>query len=124
MEVPENLVDADLERQFADWGVPIVYQLVTSAFDPETLTVTETVDATELTALASANKGGTAADTGSQVLDPQTSFTVRTAALPAMTAGQVRRLVSDGVVYDVIGVEVLPINRVTTLRCRKRGIVE
>ncbi len=124
MDVPAELIDADLERQFADWGVPVTYQLVAIAFDPETLTASETVDETETTALASTNKAGTTPDTGAALLDPQTSFTVRTAELPAATAGQVRRLVAAGVVYDVIGVDVLPVNRVTTLRCRKRGDVE
>ena len=121
MDVPAELIDADLERQFAAWGVPGTYQLVTATFDPETLTAGETVDETELTALASTNKAGTTPDTGAALLDPQTSFTVRTAELPAATAGRVRRLVAAGVVYDVIGVDVLPVNRVTTLRCRKRG---
>jgi hypothetical protein len=121
MEVPAEMIDADLERQFADWGVTVTHQLVSVSFDPETLTSSETLVETELTALASTNKAGAAAGTGGHYLDSQTAFTFRTSDLPAADAGQLRRLVFSEIVYDVIGADILETNRVTILRCRERA---
>lgn len=120
MDVPADMIDADLERQFTDWGVTVMHQLVSVTFDPETLTSSETIVETALTALASTNKASVTTGMGAQYLDPQTAFTFRTSDLPAADVGQLRRLVSGGIIYDVIGADVLEVNRVTTLRCRER----
>lgn len=118
--MPQNILEADLERQFADWGVTVTHQAVSVSFNALTLTTEETISETELSSLVTKDRSKFSAGTGEQFLDEQIQFTLRTGDLPMLSPGQLRRIVYDGQIYDVSGIDRPAGGAITTLSGRKR----
>lgn len=96
-------LSAEQQLALADFGTDVTLQVIHQVYDPATQQVTQTTDATTLTAIVGPNELQTSPDTGGQLQVQRRTFLIAQPAWPEANSDSVRRLVFDGVVYEVIG---------------------
>lgn len=96
-------LSAEQHLALADFGIGVTLQIVTQVYDPATQQVTETTVETALTAIVGPEDAQLSPDTGGQLQDQRRTFLLAQSAWPETDSDSLRRLVFDGVVYEVTG---------------------
>lgn len=106
MVTPIDTLRADeLQRMFADWGIPVMLQRVTASASPATGNIAETITEYLVTALVSPRQVQPTAGTSLQHATSTLQFIMQTSDLPEGLALSTSRIVHNGTTYSVVGSE-------------------
>ena len=119
MTIPTTMLKSDRDRQFDDWGEPIVFREVTQTYDSQTQKVVETFVDTSLTAIVGAGSSKPTAGTAAQHLTEQIQFLIKAEELPTIAPTSTSRVVYNSQQYDVLKFDKSIHDVVYSLDCRK-----
>lgn len=119
MLIPNDILAADWERQFADWGVEVLFREVAASYDPQTQSVNESFSDTPVTAIVQEADNERAPNTNAQQPVERIAFLVRVSELPSATPATTSRVVHLDAEYDVVNHTLSADGLVRRLECSR-----
>jgi len=96
-----EIIDTDIERVFADWGVAATLQIVDQTYLPETQTISETVEELAVTVLESEAAGQMGRTLGGQGLSTQQRVWMKCVDFPGTELDSQMRLIVRDTVWGI-----------------------
>ena len=103
MSIPNDLLADDLERIFQDWQEPVTYRRVSSTYDPQTQTRSETLTDTVVQGVVRTVTSRPVPRTASAALAGDVLVLIRDAEIPERPPRRSSRLVHNSNVYEIVG---------------------
>ncbi len=113
-----NFAD-DLQLAFADWGEPVVIELVTTTFDPQSLQASESVTTAEVTGIVTPVQGDRSAETAGHHVDERCSLILRAEDWPPVAVGLTRRIVFRNAGWEVLETQQPALGQPITVTLRR-----
>lgn len=117
MTIPADLMHADRDRCFADWGVAIIFREVTIEYDPLTQQSVESFTDTELTAIVGQGKTAALKTTAGQALGTELIIWIKPEELPSEATNS--RVIFDGNEYQIVSFHRREQEPYCELKCRR-----
>lgn len=102
MGVPESLRLADRERMFADWGEPVVLELVTATYVGATESLSEAIESVAIDAIPLRDESPMTAETAGMERGRRAAWRVRREDWPDAVGDTLRRIVVGEMRYRII----------------------
>lgn len=102
MGVPVSLRLADRERMFADWGEPVVLELVTSTYVGATESLNETTESVAIDAIPLRDESPMTVETAGMELGRRAAWRVRREDWPEAVSDTSRRIVVGEERYRIV----------------------
>jgi hypothetical protein len=121
MSVPESLRLADRERMFADWGEPVVLELVTSTYVGATESLNEAIESVAIDAIPLRDESPMTVETAGMELGRRAAWRVRREDWPDAVGEAVRRIVVGETCYRIVGTQADEVSATIVLTGEREG---
>jgi hypothetical protein len=122
MSVPMSLRLADRERMFADWGEPVVLELVTSTYVGATESVSEAIESVAIEAIPLRDESPMTVETAGMELGRRAAWRVRREDWPDAVRDAVRRIVAGEMRYRIVETRADEVSATIVLTGEREGV--
>lgn len=117
MAIPADLLIADVDRIFQDWGDPAQFEEVARIYDPDSGRLNEAVVSTEIMVVCGADHPRPLADMAASLSMIDKLFLVRQRDLPTASSSLGGRIRLAGIAYEIRARRPAALSGVVVLEC-------